>query len=108
MLESILTPSKVVAENYRNLQIGTRDGRVVVGRVVVEGDYRSQTLKVATEPLAPATIVEIDKREIETSRESETSPMPTGLLDSFELADILDLLAFLETGASVKNTSTAN
>jgi putative heme-binding domain-containing protein len=105
MLESILTPSKVVAENYRNVQISTTGGLVVVGRVVVEGDYRSQTLKLATEPLAPATLVEIDKREIIASRESETSPMPASLLDSFELPDILDLLAFLETGA---NSNAAN
>jgi putative heme-binding domain-containing protein len=102
MLESILTPSKVVAENYRNVQVSTRDGRVLVGRVVVEGDYRSQTLRLATEPLQPAVIAEIDKREIQQTRESETSPMPAGLLDSFSSEEILDLLAFLESGASLK------
>jgi putative heme-binding domain-containing protein len=102
MLESILMPSKVVAENYRNVQISTRDGRVLVGRVVVEGDYRTQTLRLATEPLSPAAIVELDKRDIEQTRESETSPMPAKLLDSFSREDILDLLAFLESGANLK------
>lgn len=95
ILESILTPSKVVAENYRNVQITTADGRQIVGRIVVEGDFRSEKLRIATEPLRPTAIIEISKREIDEARESETSPMPQGLLDSFSQQDILDLMAFL-------------
>ena len=98
MLESILTPAKVVAENYRNVQILTKDGRIIVGRVLAEGDYRSQKLRIATDPLAPAKIVEIDKRDIEEHQSSATSPMPNGLLDSFNQQAILDLLAYLEQG----------
>ena len=105
MLESILTPSAVVAENYRNVQISTTDGRAIVGRIIVEGDYRSETLRLATEPLRPATVVEVNKRQIEQVRESETSPMPSGLLDSFTLDEILDLLAFLERGARINPES---
>jgi hypothetical protein len=41
----------------------------------------------------------LSKREIEQYRESETSPMPDGLVDTFRTEDILDLLAFLESGA---------
>jgi putative heme-binding domain-containing protein len=96
MLVSILTPSQVVAENYRNLQVRTREGQVAIGRVVLGGDYRSQTLRLATDPLRPSAIVEIDKRQIEEARETETSPMPAGLLDSFSPDEILDLLAYLE------------
>jgi len=105
MLASILTPSAVVAENYRNVQISTTDGRVLVGRVVVAGDYRSETLRLATESLRPAAVVEVNKRQIEHVRESETSPMPSGLLDSFTLEEIRDLLAFLESGANAKPDS---
>lgn len=97
MLESILNPSKVVADNYRNVQISTTDGRQIVGRVVAEGDFRSEKLRIATEPLRPSAIVELSKREIEQTREAETSPMPQGLLDSFAAQEILDLLAFLES-----------
>jgi putative heme-binding domain-containing protein len=98
ILESILSPSKVVAENYRNVQIITIDGRQLVGRVLLEGDFRSEKLRIATEPLGPSTIVEISKRDIDQVREAETSPMPQGLLDSFSRDEILDLLAFLERG----------
>jgi len=102
ILESILTPSKVVAENYRNIQVLATDGRVIVGRVLAEGDYRSEKLRIATDPLRPAAVVELSKREIDQVRESESSPMPQGLLDSFGQAEVLDLLAFLLAGANVE------
>jgi putative heme-binding domain-containing protein len=99
LLESILTPSKVVADNYRNVQIRTTDGRLVIGRVAVEGDYRSEKLQISTDPLRPNVIVELKKQEIEEFRESETSPMPQGLMDSFRADEVLDLLEFLASGA---------
>jgi len=96
MLASIVTPSAAVAENYRNSEITTADGRSIVGRVVVEGDFRSEKVLVNTDPLRPTQWVEIDKKQIEEHREATTSPMPEGLLDSFEPQEIADLLAFLE------------
>jgi putative heme-binding domain-containing protein len=99
MLESILTPSKVVAENYRNVQVSTTDGQNVIGRVLLEGDYRSEKLRIATDPLRPSVVVELSKREVEQYRESDTSPMPQGLLDTFRAEEVLDLVAFLENGA---------
>jgi putative heme-binding domain-containing protein len=103
LLESILLPSQVVAENYRNVQVATKDGRVLLGRVLSEGDYRSETLRIAADPLRPAEIVEVHKRDLEEYRISEISPMPAGLLDGFQAHEIVDLLVYLERGAgSVK------
>ncbi|MCI0361932.1 MAG: hypothetical protein L0211_25905 [Planctomycetaceae bacterium] len=99
VLASVLTPSAVVAENYRNVQVMLKDGRSLVGRVVSEGDYRSQTLRLATDPLKPAQIVELNKLEIERSKLADSSPMPDHLLDTFDEKAILDLLAFFEAGA---------
>jgi putative heme-binding domain-containing protein len=100
ILESIVVPSKVVAENYRNVQVIATDGRQIVGRIVAEGDYRSEKLRIATDPLQPSTVVEISKRDVEQYREVETSPMPQGLLDSFSVQEIRDLLAFLQSGGT--------
>ncbi len=100
MLESILTPSLAVAENYRNVQVVTTAGVMHTGRIVSEGDFRKPLLKMNTDPLRPSQSVEIDKREIEESRILDTSPMPQNLLDSFTLAEINDLLAYLEAGAT--------
>lgn len=99
ILESILLPSQVVAENYRNVEVLTIDGRVISGRPVMSGDYRAEKLHIATDPLRPSVIVEVDKKEIELHRLTTTSPMPTGLLDSFTREEIADLLAYLSGGA---------
>ena len=95
LLDSILTPNRVVAENYRGVQVRTTDGRTITGRVLLEGDYRSEKLRLSTQPLAPAEFVELDKKQIEEVRESPISPMPEGLLDGFRESDVLDLLTFL-------------
>lgn len=99
LLESIVRPSLAVAEQYRNAQIVTDDGHVYVGRVLVEGDFRSEKLRLNVDPLHPAKIIEIDKKQIEAYRLTDTSPMPQGLLDTFTLDEIRDLSAFLESGA---------
>jgi putative heme-binding domain-containing protein len=99
LLQSMLTPAAVVAENYRNVQVLLKDGRSLVGRIFVEGDFRSETMRLATDPLKPSEFVEINKRDIERTKLTETSPMPAHLLDTFNEQAILDLLAFLEAGA---------
>ena len=99
ILESILTPDRVVAENYRNVQVLLTDGRVLVGRVLSEGDFRSETLRLAPDPLRPSQVTEINKREIDKYQLAETSPMPKGLLDSFTADEVFDLLEYLQTGA---------
>lgn len=96
ILQSILSPSEVVSETYRNVQVLTTDGRVLVGRVLNEGDYRSETLKLAVDPLRPSQVVQLNKREIDQSQLSATSPMPKGLLDTFSESEIRDLLAYLQ------------
>lgn len=101
MLESILLPSQVVAEHYRNVQLSTKDGRTLLGRVLIEGDFRSETLRIAYDPQRPAAIAEVQKQDIDEYRLSDISPMPTGLLDGFQQSEILDLLAYLESGPTM-------
>lgn len=98
ILESIISPSKVVPEAYRSLQIITTDGRSYVGRVALGGDYRSETLHLATDPLNPYKTIAIPKKEIDQQQPSATSLMPEGLLNSLTKEEILDLLAFIERG----------
>lgn len=98
MLESILLPSQVVADNYRNVEVLTTDGRVIIGRPVMSGDYRAEKVRIATDPLRPSVVVELDKQEIELHQVATTSPMPAGLLDSLTREEIADLLAYLVGG----------
>ncbi|MEQ1825536.1 MAG: hypothetical protein ABL921_06300 [Pirellula sp.] len=97
LLVSIVDPSRIVAENYRNAQVLTKDGRTIVGRLLVEGDYRSERISIATDAFSMKGNVEIGKGEIEAFRESAVSPMPAGLMDGFSEQEILDLLEYLST-----------
>lgn len=98
MLESIVSPSLSVAENFRLETILTTSGQVHTGRIVNEGDYRSEKIILQTDSLQPDKMVELDKKEISEHRTTPTSPMPNGLLDTFTLEEIRNLLAYLETG----------
>ena len=105
ILKSILEPSAVVAEKYRNVQIVTAAGQTVVGRVVASGDYRSPTLRVSTDPLAPEKTIEVAKVEIEAHEFSMVSPMPKGLLSTLTASDIADLLEYLISASGGSGTS---
>ncbi len=102
LLKSILDPSDVVSEKYRNVQVITTSGQVVVGQVIASGDYRSSTLRLANNPLDASQIIDIPKTEIEEHQDSLVSPMPKGLLSTFTSEDISDLLAYLVSAASVE------
>ena len=97
LLASILEPSKVIAENYRSLQVVTSDGKSYVGQATLGGDYRSPILHLAADPMQPFATVDIAKVDIESQQFSDVSWMPTGLLDTFTQADVMDLIGYLET-----------
>ncbi len=100
VLDSILAPSKSVAENYRLETITTLSGQTHTGRIIPEGDYRSEKVRLSLDPLDASQVVEIDKKEIDQHQSSPTSPMPSGLLDTLTLDEVRDLLAYLESGGA--------
>jgi putative heme-binding domain-containing protein len=96
ILESIVEPSKVVSDQYQNEQFSTFSGKNITGRVV---DETADKLMIQPDPLEPAR-VEIRKNDLESRKPSKVSPMPTNLIDVLTEDEILDLLAFLESGGS--------
>ena len=102
LLDAILTPSKVIAEKYRSIQVITTAGKSYVGQAALGGDYRSPILRLATDPLHPFKITEINKLDIELQRPSPTSWMPAGLVDTLTRDEILDLLAYIESRGAAK------
>jgi putative heme-binding domain-containing protein len=95
MLVSLIEPSKAIDEKYRHEAIVTGDGRVVVGRVI--GDDGT-TMIVEPDPFDAKRTVDIAIKEIEVRQPSPVSPMPASLLDTLSRDEILDLLAYLESG----------
>jgi len=94
ILESIILPSKVIAEQYQNTIIHTKGGDVYEGKIVEETDDH---VTVQPAPLLPTKIV-VKKTDIKSRSLSKVSPMPEQLVDTFTKEEILDLIAYLESG----------
>ena len=96
LLEQILDPSKVIDEKFRQVNLAMLDGSEITGTVEAE-DARKITLR--PNPLSIETW-DLPKEKVRTRTVSSLSPMPAGLLNSLTAGQVLDLLAFLETGGN--------
>lgn len=94
VLESIIEPSKVVSEQFQNYILEMKDGDQLVGRILEEDKDK---LVLQPNPLEPAKQT-IKLSEIKNRRPSKLSPMPQGLVNNFTEKEILDLMAYLESG----------
>ena len=100
ILESITEPSKVVSEQYMNTIFTMADGTVVAGRISQEtGDK----VVVMTNPFDAAATTMVNKSKIKSRELSKISIMPPGLLSTCTEAEILDLLAYLESMGDPKH-----
>src|SRR5262249_30936959 len=96
VLESIIEPSKVISEQFMNEQIVTKRGRFITGRVV---DETSDTLVLQPNPLSPERVT-VKKSDLDKREPSKVSPMPDHLIDVLTEAEVLDLLAYLESAGN--------
>jgi putative heme-binding domain-containing protein len=94
VLESILEPSKTLSDQYQNEVFTTGSGKTVTGRVV---DETRDSIAVQPDPLDPARVL-IRKDDLERRVPSKLSPMPANLADVLTRDEVLDLLAYLESG----------
>lgn len=104
LVESIVEPSKVVAEVYRNVVVTTRAGVIWEGRIVAE-DERS--VVIGTNPVDPDARRRVAKGEIASRRESNVSSMPEGLLNTLAREEALDLIAWLQSGAPAASSNSS-
>ncbi|HEX3998428.1 MAG TPA: heme-binding protein [Pirellulales bacterium] len=100
LLESVVEPSKVIADQYRATIFVLADGRTVVGRI---SNFSGDSIMVAPNLLAPDEQVAIHRHNIESMRASPISPMPTGLLDTLTQDEVLDLMAYLLSNGDRNN-----
>ena len=94
LLETILDPSKVVSDQYQNIVVTKKDGGDVTGRLVEEADDQ---IVLITNPLTGDRTA-VSKRDIQKRAPSKISPMPEGLVTILSKEEILDLLAYIESG----------
>jgi putative heme-binding domain-containing protein len=92
LTESLLDPSKVVADQYKASVIRTQSGEVITGRIISD---LPDSLTVLVNPEDASKTVKIAKSEIEQQAPSATSLMPKDLLNPLSEQEVLDLLAYL-------------
>jgi len=100
LLESIVEPSKVIDDKFRNINFTLKDGNLITGTIERED---AENVYVRENPLTPSLIT-VRKNNLARREASAISPMPAGLLNQLQKEQVLDLLGLLEAGAPV-NTS---
>ena len=93
IIEGTLWPSRTISDIYAALEITTKGGKKFTGTLVAEDEEN-----VKLQDIGLGLKVSIPKRSIQSRTVSEISTMPEGLLDALSMAEIADLMAFLQSG----------
>ncbi len=99
-MENIVTPSKVISDQYESHEITKKDGSTVIGRVIVEENGK---VFVAINPFAPQDTLAIDEKEIASRKPYAISMMPPGMINALNPQELLDLLAYVMTGGNAQD-----
>ena len=91
VLESILEPSRTIAEPYKMEQFSMSAGAVHLGQVQEETDtvVRLRSLSATSAPVTLAKVL------IESRKKLNLSNMPPGMVNTLTKKQILDLVAYL-------------
>ena len=95
LLHELLEPSRNIDEKYRQVVVALENGMVHTG-VVASEDESTLTLLAGSPPKE----IQIPKQSIDDRVTSQLSIMPSGLLNTLDKEQILDLLAFLLAGGN--------
>jgi putative heme-binding domain-containing protein len=93
ILESIVYPSHVISDQYAT-QVVVAGGKSYAGIVSQAGDGTVTILTSAGQK------IEVARDEVDEIQPSETSAMPTGLLNPLTLEQVADLFAYLNAASS--------
>ena len=100
LIESVLFPSKKVADGFRTTSLALADGQVLSGLVVADSGERLVLVDGKGEKH------DVRKSDVEQKTQSDKSPMPEGLQAGLTPQEFADLIAYLET--LVLSTPAAN
>jgi len=100
LLENIIDPSKVISDQYPTEQIQTKDGGLIIGRVTMQENGK---LFVMTSALAPDTLTPVDEADVKSRSNYPVSMMPPGLINALNKEELLDLIAYIQSGGNPKD-----
>lgn len=96
VLRQILEPSLIISNRYRNVTFEFKDGEEATG-IVLKEDADSMTIQSGPSESLVQTLA---KSNIAAQKPKDLSPMPFGLLHPLAKEEILDLLAWIESGGA--------
>ncbi len=100
ILRSIIEPSAKIDEKYASRQILLFSGEVITGTITEENDDQ---IKLIVDPLAKDKETVINKDDIDLIKVSDVSQMPEGMVDKLSREEIIDLMAYILSGADPKS-----
>ncbi|MBM3902129.1 MAG: c-type cytochrome [Verrucomicrobia bacterium] len=93
ILESILHPSKIIAPEYAQVELETKDGETWIGRIDSETPDR-----IVVWPMGADEPLSVSRSAVQSRRPHGVSTMPEGMLDGRPREEVLDLVALLAGG----------
>lgn len=94
LLQQVVNPSREIHKDFQTQMILVDDGRLLTGLVIKENE---DSLQLLPNMLKPDEVETISKGSIEQRHVADVSTMPVGLLDTFTIEEVYDLLAYLQS-----------
>ncbi len=100
ILESIIEPSKTISDQYAATDFYLKDGTTVIGRLIREDKDKYY---VSQNPFDPQLLREVPKSEVSSTKLSDVSIMPPGLINRLNPEELKDIMAYLISGGNKNN-----
>ena len=96
LLQQILEPSTEINKQYQTWVAALHDGRVIAGLLLEQSET---AVTLLPNPLKQESRITLSRSDVEEFDASPISTMPMSLLITYSRDEILDLLAFIQSGA---------
>jgi putative heme-binding domain-containing protein len=96
ILDATIHPSRAISDQYQVMTFELEDGRYVSGRVLSRDETSTH---IAIDLLRPTVATTVPNDAILRSRAEPLSTMPTGLLNTLNEDELLNLIAYMVHGA---------
>jgi putative heme-binding domain-containing protein len=98
-MENIIEPSKVISDQYGTEEITLADGSTLVGRAYPENGK----LVVLADPRNPDESTTVAMDQVKARKPYPVSLMPAGLINGLNADEVLNLVAYLQSGGDPKH-----
>jgi hypothetical protein len=103
LMENIVEPSKVISDQYGSEEVLLADGSTLVGRVYAEGGK----LVVTADPRNPDDSTTVALDQVKGRKPYPVSLMPAGMINGLNGDELLDLIAYLQSGGNPQHKAFA-